>query len=210
MNQKKQHSIQIVVCSKYGGHCGRSQSIMKFVYDHFFTEYDPLIEDSYMKEVRIDDMTILLEIFDTAGGEEYNYLDFWVLKQRFGLSNWRGVLFLYDITNRTTFDAITEYKSEIFDLQEKNISFLICGNKIDLEKQRQVKTCEGQQLADSLGVSFIEMSAKTGENINNAFFTLIRQIRQKGPYFECFEPPQYNSKNFKKKNNHKRKNCYML
>ena len=132
---------------------------MKFVYDHFFTEYDPLIEDSYMKEVRIDDMTILLEIFDTAGGEEYNYLDFWVLKQRFGLSNWRGVLFLYDITNRTTFDAITEYKSEIFDLQEKNISFLICGNKIDLEKQRQVKPCEGQQLADSLGVSFIEMSA---------------------------------------------------
>ena len=204
------NSIQIVICSVYDGHCGRSQSIMRFVYDYFYTEYDPTIEDYYFKEVTIDDMTILLTIYDTAGGDEYNNLDFCVIKQRFGLSNFRGVLFLYDITNRTTFDAITEYKSEIFDLQEKNISFLICGNKIDLEKQRQVKTCEGQQLADSLGVSFIEMSAKTGENINNAFFTLIRQIiemsAKTGENINafCIQKGPDNSKN------HKRKNCYML
>ena len=187
--------LTIVVCSEYDGKCGRSQSVMRFVYNHFFTEYDPTIEDSYMKEVRIDDMTILLEIIDTAGGEEYNYLDVWVRKR----SNTQGVLFLYDITNRTTFDAISEYKCDILDLKEQNISFLICGNKIDLEKQRQVQTCEGQQLADSLGVSFIEMSAKTGKNINNAFFTLIRQIIQNNPHKIIQKGPR-NSRHFKIKN----------
>ena len=39
---------------------------------HFIDEYDPTIEDSYRKQVTIDDETCLLDILDTAGQEEYS------------------------------------------------------------------------------------------------------------------------------------------
>ena len=188
---------KIVVCSDNNYGCGKSSSIIRFVNNQFIEEYDPLVEDFFWKEVNIDDMTITLKILDLAGAEYYNYLKHCVLNVP---HKYTGVLFLYDITNRSSFDAITNYESEILRIKKENVPFILCGNRIDLEKQRQVQTWEGQQKADSLGVSFIEMSAKTGENINEAFFILTRQIVQKNPKY------------FKRKRKEKleKKECYLL
>jgi small GTP-binding protein len=42
------------------------------IQNHFIDEYDPTIEDSYRKQVTIDEETCLLDILDTAGQEEYS------------------------------------------------------------------------------------------------------------------------------------------
>jgi GTPase SAR1 family protein len=58
---------------------------------------------------------------------------------------------------------------------------LLVGNKCDLENQRQVTFEEGKELADNLGVKFIETSAKSANNVDKAFFTLANEIKSRVP-----------------------------
>ena len=56
-------------------------------------------------------------------------------------------------------------------------SKVLCGNKTDLEKERQVTEADGKAAATSKpGMSFLETSAKTGHNVKEAFHTLIKMI----------------------------------
>jgi Ras-related protein Rab-1A len=55
----------------------------------------------------------------------------------------------------------------------------LVGNKADLESKRQVTYEEGKELADSLGIKFIEASAKANTNVDNAFMTLANNIKAK-------------------------------
>ena len=52
-----------------GGGVGKSSLTIRLVTDNFLDEYDPTIEDSYRKQVSIDDKPVLLDILDTAGQE---------------------------------------------------------------------------------------------------------------------------------------------
>lgn len=56
---------------------------------------------------------------------------------------------------------------------------LLVGNKSDLESNRQVKTEEGKTLAESLGIKFLETSAKDAVNVEKAFTTLSNEIKSK-------------------------------
>ena len=53
--------------------------------------------------------------------------------------------------------------------QAEEVAILIVGNKKDLEEKRQVKSREGEEFAKKYGADFIEVSSKTGENIEEAF-----------------------------------------
>ena len=55
-----------------GGGVGKSALTIQLIQNQFVTEYDPTIEDSYRKQVTIDEETCLLDILDTAGQEEYS------------------------------------------------------------------------------------------------------------------------------------------
>ena len=61
----------------------------------------------------------------------------------------------------------------------ENVVKLLVGNKSDLEASRQVKTEEGKTLADSLGIKFLETSAKDAVNVEKAFTTLSTEIKAK-------------------------------
>ena len=84
-----------------GGGVGKSALTIRLVTDNFLTEYDPTIEDSYRKQVVIDQKTALLDILDTAGQEEYSSMqDQWMREGK-------GFLLVYSITSRSTFDETT-------------------------------------------------------------------------------------------------------
>jgi small GTP-binding protein len=80
---------------------------------------------------------------------------------------------VFDITNRESFEKIKDWHEEINQLiDEKNIPIVIVGNKVDLSEQRVISTAEGEELAKSLsetGISYIETSALSGENVINGF-----------------------------------------
>lgn len=54
---------------------GKSALTIQFIQSHFVDEYDPTIEDSYRKQCVIDDEVALLDVLDTAGQEEYRFVE---------------------------------------------------------------------------------------------------------------------------------------
>jgi len=160
-----------------GGGVGKSALTIRLVTDNFLDEYDPTIEDSYRKQVMIDDETALLDILDTAGQEEFSSMqDQW-------MRDGQGFLLVYNIVARPTFDEVSVLYEKIVRTKDtdKVCVVLVC-NKCDLKDHRQVEYTEGAELAKSWNCSFFETSAKIKLNNEACFFELVREIRkQKKP-----------------------------
>ncbi|KAJ3425567.1 ras-like protein rasd [Anaeramoeba flamelloides] len=164
-------SYKIVVVG--GGGVGKSAITIQFLQNHFITEYDPTIEESYRKQVTVDGETILLDILDTAGQEEYS-----AMREQY-LRTGQGFLLVYSVTSRTSFEETLEFRDLI--LQAKNaVQYPIClvANKIDLVDERVINDKEGKSMAEDFSAPYIETSAKTGENIEDAFFALVRVVKE--------------------------------
>ena len=87
-----------------------------------------------------------------------------------------GIVVVYDITNRQSFDDINFWLNEIKEKANKNTVLLLVGNKCDLEDERKVSFQEGKDFADNNGIKFIETSAKTNQNVDEAFEILIDEV----------------------------------
>lgn len=118
---------------------------------------------------------IQLDILDTAGQEEYlgireNYF-------RTG----EGFMCVFSITDPESFERIAEFKEEIERIkgEERNISFLLVGNKIDLKDERQVTEEQARAKAAEWNVPYIETSAKTRENVQKAFMDLCADVARR-------------------------------
>jgi len=156
-----------------GGGVGKSALTIRLVTDNFLEEYDPTIEDSYRKQVVIDDATALLDILDTAGQEEYSSMqDQWMREGK-------GFLLVYSITNKNTFEEISVFREKILRAKdEDSVPMVLIGNKCDLETERQVASDEGRAKAEEWGCPFMETSAKDKINNEECFFEAVRQIRK--------------------------------
>jgi len=166
--------MKIVVMG--GGGVGKSAVTLQFIQNKFQFEYDPTIEDSYRKQIRVDDKTVVLEVLDTAGQEEYSAMrEQWI---RFG----QGFLLVYSIISRLSFEkelgVIVKQLVRVRDAEDMNdIPTVLFANKSDMESGRQVTTNEGAAFANSLGAKFYEGSARNNLNVEVAFFDIVRAIR---------------------------------
>ncbi len=87
-----------------------------------------------------------------------------------------GILVVYDITNRQSFDDLNFWLNDIEKIANKNTVKLLVGNKCDLEDKREVTFQEGKDFADNNGMKFIETSATTNQNVDEAFEILIDEV----------------------------------
>ena len=83
---------------------------------------------------------------------------------------------VYDITDKSSFNNCRQWVSEIERYACQSVDKILVGNKSDLEDKRQVDAEEGRELARNLGIPFIETSARTGDNVTNAFVTCSMNI----------------------------------
>lgn len=60
------------------------------------------------------------------------------------------------------------------------------GNKCDLP-MRSVDMMQAAEVAKNYGIPFIETSAKTRMGVDDAFYTLVREIRKDVSFFSCGE-----------------------
>lgn len=164
--------------------------------NHFVETYDPTIEDSYRKQVVIDQQACMLEVLDTAGQEEYTALrDQWI-------RDGEGFILVYSITSRNSFNRIRKFHSQVQRVKESGhpssptgstylptqmngtptytgpVPIMLVGNKSDKHHQREVSSQEGQALAKELGCDFVEASAKNCINVEKAFYDVVRQLRR--------------------------------
>ncbi|TFJ98597.1 AMP deaminase 1 [Platysternon megacephalum] len=154
------------------GGVGKSALTIQLIQNHFVDEYDPTIEDSYRKQVVIDGETCLLDILDTAGQEEYS-----AMRDQY-MRTGEGFLCVFAINNSKSFADINLYREQIKRVKDSDdVPMVLVGNKCDLPT-RTVDTKQAQELAKSYGIPFIETSAKTRQGVEDAFYTLVREIRQ--------------------------------
>lgn len=164
------------------------------VHSHFVDEYDPTIEDSYRKQVVIDDRVTILDILDTAGQEEYS-----AMREQY-MRTGEGFLLVYSVTSRNSFEELITYYQQIQRVKDvEYIPVVVVGNKSDLETERQVSFDEGVSLAKQLNAPFLETSAKQAINVEDAFYTLVRLVRDDGGQYNKYL--ETSTSNFNNNNN---------
>ena len=123
-----------------------------------------------LKTLEVNGKKVKLQIWDTAGQERFKNIT--ASYYRGG----NGVLVVYDITDRESFDNLNSWLIEIEKNANKNVYKLLIGNKSDLEDKRKVTYQEGKDFATSNGMQFMETSAKTASKVQEAFELLTNEI----------------------------------
>ena len=169
LNQDYDYLFKVLII---GNSCvGKSNILLRFSENVFHESFLPTIGvDFKIKNVNLDDKTIKLHIWDTAGQERFKTITATYYKGA------HGIILVYDITDRTTFSDIENWLSEIQQHASPNVARLLIGNKCDMEGERQVSYQEGKEYADSLGIPFLETSAKAKINIEECFKKLTAVI----------------------------------
>ncbi|KAL0678422.1 hypothetical protein Bca4012_006403 [Brassica carinata] len=91
-----------------------------------------------------------------------------------------GILLVYDVTDESSFNNIRNWIRNIEQHASDNVNKILVGNKADMdESKRAVPTAKGQALADEYGIKFFETSAKTNLNVEEVFFSIGRDIKQR-------------------------------
>ena len=180
-------TVKIVVLGL--GAVGKSALSIRFVNNTFVADYDPTIANQYKKTVTIDGATYNIDLLDTAGMEDQKALLAEVV-------NGQDVFILvYAINDIASFEQIPTYHSDIIrfrNTQTKDaLPLIICANKIDLLPELQadgeafVPTEDGEKLAQSYQAVFLETSAKTGQNVEEAMIEAVKVALKNRPP----EPP---------------------
>lgn len=154
------------------GGVGKSALTIQLIQNHFVDEYDPTIEDSYRKQVVIDSETCLLDILDTAGQEEYS-----AMRDQY-MRTGEGFLCVFAVNNQKSFDDVSQYREQIQRVKDRDsVPIVLAANKCDLPK-REVSSQDARDMARACGIPIVETSAKTRQGVEEAFFTLVREIRR--------------------------------
>ena len=126
----------------------------------------------FSKDDIIDNETIHVELWDTAGSEKFNSLT----KGFFGKAE--GIMVMFDVTCQASFDNIRNWtesiKTHLSGDLNKNIVIII-GNKIDCV-EREIKTNEAKNYCNELGFEYFETSAKKVQNVNSTIKYLVKQV----------------------------------
>lgn len=165
--------VKLVVLG--AGAVGKSCMTVQLVSHHFIDFYDPTIEDSYRKQTVIDNETVLLDILDTAGQDEYS-----AMRDQY-MRTGQGFILVFDVTSRATFDELATFAEQVSRAKDANLGdvpLVVVANKCDLAHLRAVTTTEASDFAASIGAAFIEASAKNRYNVEEAFAQAVREVKR--------------------------------
>lgn len=156
---------------------GKSSLLLRYADDVFSESYistigvDFVSSNQKIRTISIDQKIIKLQIWDTAGQERFRTITSAYYRGA------TGIIIVFDLTNRESFMNVNNWMDEISKIASDIVKVLLVGNKSDLSYQRSVSYDEAQELADSLGIDYIEVSAKSASGIEDCFVKMIRIIK---------------------------------
>ncbi|MBA0637499.1 hypothetical protein Godav_022079, partial [Gossypium davidsonii] len=138
--------------------------------------------DFKIRTIELDGKRIKLQIWDTAGQERFRTITTAYYRGAM------GILLVYDVTDESSFNNIRNWIRNIEQHASDNVNKILVGNKADMDESKRlilqllfqaVPTSKGQALADEYGIKFFETSAKTNLNVEEVFFSIARDIKQR-------------------------------
>jgi len=126
--------------------------------------------DFRVHKMEVKGKKVKLSIWDTAGQERFRTITSSYYRGA------QGVILVYDVSNRETFEALPRWYSELETYVSESVVKIIVGNKVDKEFSRQVPTSEGEAFARRMNSLFIETSAKTAVGVSEAFKEVAEKI----------------------------------
>uniref|UniRef100_A0A5K3ET62 Ras-related protein Rab-18 n=1 Tax=Mesocestoides corti TaxID=53468 RepID=A0A5K3ET62_MESCO len=164
---------------------GKTSLMKRFANQKFDDTLSPTIGVDFMpSKIEIDGRLFTLSFWDTAGAEANGMTALQPLFYR----NAEGVLLVYDVTNRESFENIKNWDDNVsYYTNNPGIIKMLVGNKIDL-MERNVRKEEARDFALRSSMLFVETSALTSENVNNCFHQLVSSIVQSPTYKEIRKP----------------------
>ncbi|KDQ61299.1 hypothetical protein JAAARDRAFT_205023 [Jaapia argillacea MUCL 33604] len=165
---------------------GKSSLLIRLTDQRFITNPDPTLGVEFgSKLINIEEQNkvVKLQCWDTAGTESFRSIT------RSYYRGAAGCLLVYDVTNRTTFTNARTWLADVREHADPHLTCILVGNKVDLcsddsstsasGKHREVPTEEAELWAKEEGLLFVEASAKSGQNVQEAFEKATRDILDK-------------------------------
>ncbi|XP_049786564.1 ras-related protein Rab-21 [Schistocerca cancellata] len=156
------------------GCVGKTSVILRYVEDKFNDKHLTTLQASFLKKkLNIAGKRVNLSIWDTAGQERFHALG----PIYYRMSN--GAILVYDITDQDSFQKVKNWVKELKKMLGSDICLIICGNKIDLEKQRTVPIEVAEEYAQSVGAKHFSTSAKLNRGIEEMFLDLSQRMMER-------------------------------
>ncbi len=169
---KPDYTIKYIIVGN--AYVGKSNIIYRFVENKFSENYKATINlDFSYKNMKINDKIFRIQLWDTAGQEEFQSIS------RGYYKSGACALVVYDITDRETFNNVSSWVEECKNNGPSTITLVLVGNKIDLERRREIEKEKGELLAEKNGIDFYEVSNKEGINIQEAGLAIVHKILEK-------------------------------
>jgi len=167
--EKEYYKLKLIILGDSG--VGKTNIIQRYISDTFNTETRATVGvEFFVKNYRVNNDIIKLEIWDTAGQERYKSITSAYYKGS------RGALIVYDITRTITFEDIEKWKNEINEKVKGSLKLMLIGNKCDLKDERKVSIEEALEKAKLLNIPLMETSALDSTNIQKAFENILKEM----------------------------------
>ncbi|KWU46039.1 ras family protein [Rhodotorula sp. JG-1b] len=153
---------------------GKSCLLLRFCDDAWTPSFITTIGiDFKIRTIELDGKRIKLQIWDTAGQERFRTITTAYYRGAM------GILLVYDVTDERSFNNIRTWHANVEQHASEGVNKILIGNKCDWSDKKVISEQQGQELADELGLRFLETSAKSNINVEEAFFALATDIKNR-------------------------------
>jgi len=172
MNPEYDYLFKLLLIGDSG--VGKSCLLLRFADDTYTESYISTIGvDFKIRTIELDGKTVKLQIWDTAGQERFRTITSSYYRGA------HGIVVVYDVTDMDSFNNVKQWLQEIDRYATEGVNKLLVGNKSDMSDKKVVEYTVAKEFADSLGIPFLKTSAKNASNVEQAFLTMARQIKER-------------------------------
>lgn len=151
---------------------GKSCLLIRYADDQFSDCYISTIGvDFKIRTIEMDGKVIKLNMWDTAGQERFKTITKTFYRGA------HGVILVFDVTDLESFQNLRNWIKDVEMFGGHQVAKLLVGNKSDLKDKRVVSYEAAQEFANTMGMPYLETSAKTATNVEQAFMTLTAEMK---------------------------------